>query len=186
MKRITLGDTVVVSDPCYTMPTWCQAVVKDVLPGEYLSAAEFVETDGWGDRSNTLVAVHKDYINEKLRFQSYPATIGVDSGQAGIFDLASYRNDEIAEGITTPGTDFCLGNNNTEGDKWYEKMCRFTLSEDSWGAYDSGIVTSSGYGDGSYDLYVAKKDKKIVALAIDFGTTHKNLSFYKFLQYEHI
>lgn len=189
MNKIILGDTVVVSDPCYTIPTWCQAIVKDVLPGEYLSAVEFVDAGPWGNRSNTMVAVHKDYIDAKLRFQSHPSTIGVDSGQAGIFDFNSYRNDEVAQSITTPPSDFSLANYRSEtepGEDWYEKMCKFTLTGDSWGSYDSGIVSTSGCGDGSYDLYVAKVNKKIVALAIDFGTTNKNLTFYKKLQYEHI
>jgi len=35
--------------------------------------------------------------------------------------------------------------------------------------YDSGIVSSSGFGDGAYQLYVVKKRNKIVAFAIDFG-----------------
>jgi hypothetical protein len=185
MKKITLGNKVVVSDPCYTIPTWCQIVVNDVLPGEYLSSVEMVDLNEWGTRSNTMVAIHKDYLDAKLRFSEYPGTVGVDSGQAGIFDFDSYRNDEVAEGITTPSVDFNLGEKG-EGEKWYEKMCKFTLSEKSWGVYDSGIVSSSGVGDGSYDLYVAKIDKKVVALAIDFGVAKKNLRFYKDLQYADI
>ena len=189
MKKITLGNKVVVSDPCYTMPTWCQIVVNDVLPGEYLSSVEMVDLNEWGTRSNTMVAIHKDYLGAKLRFSEYPGTVGVDSGQAGIFDFNSYRNDEVAESITTPESNFCLGDYSKDesgGEKWYEKMCKFTLSEQSWGVYDSGIVSSSGVGDGSYDLYVAKIDKKVVALAIDFGVAKKNLRFYKDLQYANI
>jgi len=48
-------------------------------------------------------------------------------------------------------------------------MCKHTLSDQSWGVYDSGIVSSSGFGDGAYQLYVVKKRNKIVAFAIDFG-----------------
>ena len=34
-NKIKLGTEVVVSDPCYTIPTWCQAVVNKVKPGMY-------------------------------------------------------------------------------------------------------------------------------------------------------
>ena len=47
-------------------------------------------------------------------------------------------------------------------------MCSRTLGEQQWGTYDSGIVSSSGFGDGSYNLYVVYKRNKIVAMAIDF------------------
>ena len=55
-----------------------------------------------------------------------------------------------------------------EGDDWYEKMCKFTLSEASWGAYDNGVVSSSGIGDGAYDLYVMKDGDEIVGMKVDF------------------
>jgi hypothetical protein len=48
-------------------------------------------------------------------------------------------------------------------------MCKQTLSEQHWGTYEKGIVSTSGFGDGSYQLFVVKKRGKIVAFAIDFG-----------------
>jgi hypothetical protein len=48
-------------------------------------------------------------------------------------------------------------------------MCRFTLSEDGWGVYDTGVVASSGYGDGVYPMTVAKNEEgKVVSIAITF------------------
>ena len=37
-KRITLTNRVVVSDPCYDIPTWCQIILNNVLPGGYITA----------------------------------------------------------------------------------------------------------------------------------------------------
>ena len=55
-----------------------------------------------------------------------------------------------------------------QGEKWYEKMCKFTLCDDQWGSYNTGVVSSSGIGDGSYKLLVAKHNGMIVGIAIDF------------------
>jgi hypothetical protein len=82
--------------------------------------------------------------------------------------MTGYRNDEVAEGITSPETDFVLPYNDSEGDMWYEKICRFTLSGQRWGVYDTGVVSSSGIGDGGYRCLVAKKNGKIVGIAIDY------------------
>jgi hypothetical protein len=81
--------------------------------------------------------------------------------------MESYRNDSIADEITAPRLDFMLPCEG-EGDKWYEKMCRLTLSSQQWGSYNTGVVSSSGYGDGSYRLLVAKHNGKIVGIAIDY------------------
>jgi hypothetical protein len=47
-------------------------------------------------------------------------------------------------------------------------MCRFTLGDQQWGSYNTGVVSSSGCGDGSYRLLVAKHKGKIVGIAIDY------------------
>ena len=51
-----------------------------------------------------------------------------------------------------------------------------TLSKEQWGAYDTGVVSSSGYGDGSYRLLVAKHNGKIVGIGVDF-IGYKNPAF---------
>jgi hypothetical protein len=175
---ITLGESVMVSDPCHSIPTWCQVKVDGVLPGKYYTFARQCNDSSWGHRISGITAVHEDYLNHDLKFRRNTGVVGVDSGQAGIFDLASYRNDEIAKSITG-GAKFSLDRADQPGDLWYEKMCRITLDRPSWGGYDSGVVTSSGLGDGSYDLYTSKVNKKVVALHIDFQLEKKDCSFYK-------
>jgi hypothetical protein len=143
--------------------------LADVLPGEYFTTAfKSDNTGGWGMRCAALVAVHKDYVEDELAWRTvYAATIGVDSGQCGIFDMESYRNDTIADEITVPELGFMLPYDG-EGEKWYEKMCRFTLGDQQWGSYNTGVVSSSGCGDGSYRLLVSKHKGKIVGIAIDY------------------
>ena len=168
MKTINLTDTVVVSDPCYTIPTWCQIKLSGVLPGEYIPMAHKTsKTGGWGTRIAVLQVVHQDYINDPLSWRGCPGEVGVDSGQAGIFSLDSYRNDVLAESITIPNSKFQISRDG-EGDVWYEKMCNFTLSDQQWGQYDNGVVSCSGIGDGGYRCLIAKHKGKIVGIAIDY------------------
>ena len=166
-KMISLGSEVRVSDPCYSDDVWCKTQLSNVLPGKYEVLVENKDEGAWGVRTSHIVVTHDDYKNSNIVYEEY-GSIGVDSGQAGIFCESSYRNDDISESIQTPESDFEF--NATEpGDSWYNKMCRMTLSEDGWGAYDTGVVTSSGYGDGTYPLTVAKNnDGKIVSIAITF------------------
>lgn len=172
MSKIKLGQQVVVSDPCYTIPTWCQAVVDGVKPGTYESYVKKVDLNDWGVRCSMLIAVHEDYRDGVLRWEEYPADIGVDSGQCGIFSSESYRNDSITERIGFGEGDISFfknfGRPQEDGEKWYVSMCSRTLGNQSYGMYDEGVVSSSGIGDGSYVLYVAKVGNEIVGLCVDF------------------
>lgn len=175
MKQIKLSSEVMISDPCYSVGTWCQTKVDNVLPGTYLANANRQDLGEWGKRIMSLMVIHEDYVGKNKRWTRL-SDIGVDSGQAGIFDLASYRNDEIVDEIESPEVDFVLPFDEG-GDKWYSKMCKFTLGDKGWGSYHSGIVSSSGIGDGMYDVYVLKDKKKIVGISIDFGITDTQKQF---------
>jgi hypothetical protein len=187
MKTITLGDTVVVSDPCYSIPTWCQCILKDVLPGRYNVMCDKFSSDGWGERVSTLMVVHEHFNTEnKLSWRREPADIGVDSGQCGIFDKKSYRSDDAAERIATPIIDFMMPYNDTDGDKWYEKICKFTLSDEQWGVYDTGAVSCSGIGDGGYTLRVAKFKGKVIGILLDYHMEVLNNNVIELLRQSHI
>jgi hypothetical protein len=173
---IKLGSEVVVSDPCYEIPTWCQAVIDGVLPGNYKATVLKQDEGDWGTRCSKIIAIHEDYNYEsKFKWTYYPASIGVDSGQCGIFSKESYRDDshqiEYGDGDISffnkePWAS--MGGKKDSGEDWYVKMCSRTLGEQHWGVYDEGVVSSSGYGDGSYNLYVARKKKKIVGFIVEF------------------
>lgn len=182
MKTITLSENVMVSDPCYSPDTWCQTKLKNVYPGEYNVDIQKSDEGDWGTRVAVLQVVHKGYIMEcedETNWEQH-SECGVDSGQCGIFCMTSYRNDEIVPSITTPESDFSLGNyrNDTEGgDRWYEAMCKFTLSNEQSGVYDTGVVTSSGIGDGMYPMDVVyNDDEEIVGIRITYlGNSDKEL-----------
>jgi hypothetical protein len=170
METIELGNEVVVSDPCYSLPTWCQDVMDDVLPGKYVVEVVKEDWDEWGNRCSKLIVTHIDHIIEckHKRWVKKSTKIGVDSGQCGIFSKESYRNDNH-EVIFGDGDVSFFGENNEDGDKWYVKICSHTLGEKRYGLYDRGVVSTSGIGDGVYTLYIKRNEKtKIVSLKIDF------------------
>lgn len=173
-KRITLTNRVVVSDPCYDIPTWCQIILNNVLPGGYITAPfDYDAGGGWGLRNAVLFAVHEQYVNDTLHWRKTPGEVGVDSGQAGIFSYDTYKNDSIVSQMEVPefaydGRPFVLPNKNQPGDDWYEQISRMTLSVEGYGAYDQGCASRSGVGDGGYVCYTAKKNGMVVGIAIDF------------------
>ena len=168
MTTIKLSQKVRVSDPCYDNDVWCKTRLKNVLPGAYNWSVNHTDLGDWGNRVSSITLIHENYRANDSLMWDYHSDIGVDSGQAGIFCETSYRNDEVAAGITTPDIDFPFGEDGP-GEAWYVKMCKFTLGSESFGAYDTGVVSSSGIGDGSYPLYVVyDNNHKIVAMQIDY------------------
>ena len=103
---ITLKSKVMVSDPCYEIPTWCQKSFTSVKPGKYHTFVLRTDEEDWGIRCARLFAIHEDAINKKFDWFRLSVNIGVDSGQAGIFSLETYRNDKIANPIKYPKGDW--------------------------------------------------------------------------------
>jgi hypothetical protein len=171
-NQIKLGGEVIVSDPCYEVPTWCQEVIKNVRPGMYDTEVDYKESDGWGKRVHTLTVLHE---NIKSPNWEHYGSVGVDSGQMGVFCMTSYRNDDIASDLPwltekgDPFGDHPFRPVKEEGEQWYVKMCDRTLTtKEGWGTYDTGVVSSSGYGDGSYELQVCQMDGLIHGFRIIF------------------
>lgn len=166
MKRLNEDEFIVssgkliISDPCYTAGNGCNIVLENVRNGTWKTSF----SRNFDNRIESLSAfcgeVRKfHYVWEKLKEE-----IGVDSGQAGIFDLEKYRRDKFVDGKITfdRGVD-------EPGEKFYAKCCDVTLSEEQVGVVSGGVVSSSGYGDGSYRCFVLKDaDDKIFGVKISF------------------
>jgi len=188
MKTIELGPEVMVSDPCYTEPTWCQIKLSNVKPGRYNAFHKEHDCGDWGVRSSMIMVIHEDHMEDVLKWKKHSGEVGVDSGQAGIFSYDTYRKDGLEMEVPTIGYD---GRNfdwldamskDENGDDWYNKMCKITLSETGWGTYSNGLVSRSGLGDGGYSLYVAARYRKIIAMCIDFAVEEDeviNFDWYK-------
>jgi hypothetical protein len=134
-------------------------VLENVLPGIYDCEVEYRDEGAWGVRVASIEVTHQNY--SALGFMPENFTVGVDSGQAGIFDYEYY-----AKYHTDTDVD----------DEWYEKACDITLSEESAGTIDEcGLVSSSGYGDGGYACYTARnRDGYITGIRIEFITDEED------------
>ena len=174
MNQIKLSETVIVSDPCYEKGEWCQ-IKLNIKPGMYNVYPKKLKMEQ-DERVSMLFVVHEDYAKSKLIWKECPGMLGVDSGQCGVFSEESYRNDyaEVnADPAIVSEVTECFkmfGENNTEGDVWYRKMCSLLWRQNAGVAtYPTGVVSHSGFGDGSYKLYIAEKYNKVVAMCIDYA-----------------
>ena len=124
---IELGTKVDITDPCYNKGTWCR-MTTDCEPGTYKGYVEMSDEGVWGTRVATVSIFKGDKMWSIEEMESI-GSIGVDAGLAGFFnDKPDFNDDEWSE--------FC--------DKIEEG--------EAWNLYN-GIFSSSGYGDGCYEVY---------------------------------
>jgi len=149
--EVTSGE-LVISDPCYEVPTWCAGTVK-AKNGTW--GVDY-ETDDMGDRIKEIwaysldAAINRPHIPDELpQAPPLPFINGVDSGQLGYFDRSHYRNDDSAKDL--PKHEFGGDFDREVGDEWYRAACALTLSDDQLGVMPFGFVSCSGWGDGSYN-----------------------------------
>ena len=148
-----------VSDPCYGLNTWCQGVLENVLPGIYDCEVEYSDEGDWGIRVASIEVTHEDCGVHSFEMADFQ--VGVDSGQAGIFDYEYYAQYHT-DWSTRPHVD----------DEWYDRVCDITLTRESAGTIDDrGLVSSSGFGDGGYACWIAReRNGYIVAIRIEYIT----------------
>lgn len=150
---IRLVDEVFITDPCYNEETVNQGggIVVKVRPGLWGCR---VLRDLESGRVHWLMTHHIDheYIGISAKTEVL-GSIGVDSGQAGIFDADYYRK-------------------NVDDKQWYsQKPCRATSTERGFDTLDDvAVVSASGWGDGCYVVYGVKDETgTIVNLTIVFA-----------------
>ena len=84
-----------------------------------------------------------------------------------VYDNDNYRNDNSATDLVKE--DFGVDYDVESGDSWYRATCNLTLSSEQWGVLPFGVVTSSGYGDGSYRVFgVVNEYDEYVGFIVSF------------------
>jgi hypothetical protein len=169
--EITSGK-LVCSDPCYSIPTWCQGIVENVKNGIWGAEINLSDEGDWGTRVASLFICNEDSFDKdnsivKKIFEDEPLNFsaGVDSGQFGFFDFEHYRNNDSAKDLKK----YDFGGGEKAGDEWYGACCHLTLGQEKWGVLPNGVVSSSGFGDGAYDVFGLKNDEgEYVAFAVVF------------------
>lgn len=185
LGTINLNTEVYISDPCYEIGTWCQALVKGLKPGQYNCYMTKVDEGDWGLRVSDVWITHIDYkdIYPKAKIE---ATIGVDSGAAGIYDKEYYEKyhtlngeniRDIPESKEWYDNQFNLRYNyDIEGKKikevWDKDKFRYVRTQpprDGIVIDGKCVITESGLGDGTYTTYSYTNPKKeIVGIRISF------------------
>lgn len=155
----------IISDPCYSLGTWCAAEVGRVLVGEWGAYLEKKDEGDWGNRCAKITAIHSDYSTTG-QWRKLNQTLGVDSGQCGIFDKKYYKCD----GVIQKKSGYRITPNlNESGDLWYSACCEATLGKTGAGVIPFGAVSSSGLGDGAYPGYIKKNSEgKVVGVKVIF------------------
>ena len=152
----TDGD-VVVCDPCYEGEAGVRLKIK---PSEY--DVSILKDDNMNGA--ILATAVGTYISESDWEEYEKDTISVDSGQAGIFDWDTFNTDKVVDNF-----DNLPFEEKNSISKFYPFVSNLTLNTDEGaGCYSKGCISSSGYGDGLYNLYLAKKDGIIIGLMIVF------------------
>lgn len=158
LGKITLsGDSprLIVTDPCYKRGTWCQAIIEGCASGTWRGKAFTDDFGPWGRRVHCLAIVLDGSAQGRLSRSKHPTVAGVDSGQLGMFDESLYPEGEPGEyGDTTT---------------FYGRACEATEEGAGAGRLDEGFVSSAGFGDGAYPIYVTRReDGVVVAVEVVF------------------
>lgn len=147
--EVTSGK-LVVSDPCYDLDenTIIMGVLDNVQNGAWSASVSKTEVQDWGETCAKLIACHSSIADklETLEWVKGNFIVGVDSGQAGIFDVSKYRIPDADADHTEP--------NDTDSE-WYYACCDMTASNEEAGVLDGGVVSRTGFGDGAYAVYYA-------------------------------
>jgi len=159
MKFTNESGKLKISDPCYEDDS-CGVIVK-AKKGEWVARTEPMD-----NRVGALICCHKDYKDHPCNDELWESIgeLGVDSGQMGVFDNKYFNDDSTVNLVPKHTADWTAGDHTN----WYRQCCELTLEEQA-GALKYGVVSSSGYGDGSYNCKVIRQGKEVVAIMVGFG-----------------
>ena len=154
------------SDPCYDKDTWCSGTVKGEK-GTWKATIKKSDTD---DRCCELTAISStgDFPEpQDIVWHPVNASLAVDSGQFGFFDDAHYDSEyTLSEGEADKKY---KGFENSDMSEFYKLCCGLTIGPTLAGTLSTGVVSSSGYGDGIYPCFVVKnKNDNVVAIKAVF------------------
>jgi hypothetical protein len=136
-----LNNKVDITDPCYDKGVWCR-ITTDCEPGMYKGYVEKVDEGEYGIRVASLSIFRGNKIWGIEEMESI-GSIGVDAGLAGFFNNKPDFNDL----------------------EWNE-FCNKINNGNAWNLYD-GIFSSSGYGDGCYNVYANEERSAFTIVFID-------------------
>ena len=150
------GTVLRVSDPCYDRDVWCCGTIEDCKPGLWETAILRQDDGECGIQITHLLgrqyqegpefsSIVRSLRGNNQSWKECPFEVGVDSGQAGLFDETHYQDDSVFAGMPKSVFD--------DYSAWYSHCCDITLSPLGAGVLPFGAVSRSGFGDGGYAAY---------------------------------
>lgn len=166
---LTKSSTLRISDPCYDKSVWCCGTIKNCKIGEWSAFIIKSDEGSWGIRNSNLVAIYGGDISikeaqkilDESKWKNSNISVGVDSGQCGIFDDIEYPEGDTGQ----------YGDYNT----FYGKCCKETINKGS-DVIDFGVVSRAGYGDGTYKCLISDKTEIDAIRIIYIDEVYKNLN----------
>ncbi|MDQ0857887.1 SMI1/KNR4 family protein [Bacillus sp. V2I10] len=153
----------IVTDPCYQVDdeNEMQIILSNVKKGNWTTSISYSNEEVV---KNLLVFYGENKPSGK--WHDYDKLIGVDSAQAGIFDLEAFGRDDAIQFELKNVNDIEIAE---DGLKYYVACCDIVASDAQGGVVPGGAVSMSGYGDGMYEVKVKYNvSKEVVGVMIDF------------------
>lgn len=124
----------------------------------------YASSKKWGARCAELHARHESLAStEGVSWRRQPGRIGVDFGQAGIFDAKHFQKDKDVS------RSYRWKDDPIDPERlWYSLCCDVTLGNAQAGIVPFGVVSTSGFGDGAYEWGVLRDGGDVVAVRIVF------------------
>lgn len=170
------NDTIDITDPCYSRGVWCRLNDIPIEPGEY----RFAYYKGYKheqcdiDRLNEIAmefdegpASDKDIEKDLKDIQSRVFCIEIQrKGRA--YQLNSSKWEYIGSiGVDAGLAGFFWNKPDFDDDAWSDFCSKINWDKDTF-IDQYGFYSSSGYGDGCYEVYGIKEGDKYIALKICF------------------
>lgn len=157
---IELGNEIIVSDPCYARDSYANDILTNVKVGKW--DVESYKADDSFDGHILLVTARGYKLGVMPKQKLFIG--GIDSGQAGVYNIDEYNNDDLVSLFKHNNVP-----NHLDLDEWYGYACH--ISEDGVPAklVGNGVTSESGYGDGVYTTYIDTNTKgEIVRIVLVF------------------
>lgn len=150
--EVTSG-SIQATDPCYDPETWCAGEFV-ALNGKWLAAMIMSDEGDWGHRVASLVIRHENHPDKKGLEVPVDFECGVDSGQFGFFDTQKFMEEQ--------------GGDYADKSSFYGHVCELTAEYVGAIVRGYGVVSTSGYGDGSYECLIDLIDGVAVGARVIF------------------
>ena len=138
--------------------------ISSVRVGTWIAGVLYVSSKQSGALCGELHACHESLpTTEGLRWRRQSGHIGVDCGQAGIFDAKHFNKEEAVPEKYRWKDDLIDPER-----RWYSLCCDVTLGVAQAGIVPFGVTSNSGLGDGAYRWDVLRDGKDVVAVRIIF------------------